>query len=252
MWSSIWHTFFFDPVYNSLVFFIDVLPGGDVGFAIVCTVVLVKVVLLPLSLKAVRTQHAMRQIEPQMKELKEKFKDNREQMAREMMQLYRDANVNPFTSIALLFIQIPIVIALYLSVSNGGGVALPEINVQYLYSFIPTPETVSMLMFGLFDITERSLPLAAAAGVFQFMHGRLAMPPLPPRDPNAEPNFKDDFSRSMQLQMKYVMPVVIFIFAYTLSAAIALYFAVSSLMSVGQELLVQRKKGQLEANSNYS
>ncbi len=62
--SFIWHTFFFDPIYNSLIFFIDVVRGGDVGIAIILTVILVKVVLLPLSLKAIRTQIVMRDIEP--------------------------------------------------------------------------------------------------------------------------------------------------------------------------------------------
>ena len=59
MWSFIWHTFFFDPVYNALVFFIAVIPGGDIGLAIVATTVVVKFVLLPLSVKATKTQVIM-------------------------------------------------------------------------------------------------------------------------------------------------------------------------------------------------
>jgi YidC/Oxa1 family membrane protein insertase len=66
MFSYIWHTFFFDPVYNVLVFFIDVMPGGDVGLAIIATVILVKLVLLPVSIKAVKTQKVMRDIEPKL------------------------------------------------------------------------------------------------------------------------------------------------------------------------------------------
>jgi len=58
MFSFIWHTFFFDPVYNGLVFFIDVVPGGDVGIAIILMTIVVKIILLPLSLKAARTQRA--------------------------------------------------------------------------------------------------------------------------------------------------------------------------------------------------
>ena len=78
MFSSIWHLFFFDPIYNSLVFFLDVVPHGDVGLAIIFTVILVKVALLPLSLKAVRTQLIMRDLEPRLQEIKEKYKDKRE------------------------------------------------------------------------------------------------------------------------------------------------------------------------------
>ena len=67
MFNYIWHTFFFDPVYNGLVFFIDVIPGGDVGLAIIATVIVVKTILLPLSIKAAKTQRVMREIEPKLK-----------------------------------------------------------------------------------------------------------------------------------------------------------------------------------------
>jgi YidC/Oxa1 family membrane protein insertase len=240
--SSIWHTFFFDPVYNTLVFFIDIFPRGDVGLAIIATVVVVKLVLLPLSIKAVKTQKILREIEPKLKEIKEKFKDNREEQAKAMMAIYKEAGMNPFASILLLFIQIPIVIALYLAVSKGGGVPLPDINTDLLYSFIPVPEMADMLFLGLLDIAEKSLPLALLAGIAQFFQVRLAMPPLPPRDPNAAPDLKEDFMRNMQLQMRYVMPVLIFIAAYVLSASIALYFFVSNVVGILQELYVKRHR----------
>jgi len=242
MWSTIWHTFFFDPVYNTLVFFIDVVPGGDVGVAIIFTVVLVKVVTLPLSIKAVKTQYAMRQIEPELKALKEKYKDKREEQAKAMMELYRRAGVNPFASILLLFIQIPVIIALYFSVSTGGGVALPDINTALLYSFIPAPEVITMMFMGMVDIAGRSLPLAALAGITQFIHVRMSFPKPAEKKAGEENTFKDDFARSMQIQMRYVMPVIIFVFAYTISAAIALYFTVSNLTSIAQEFLVKKHK----------
>ncbi len=239
--SYIWHTFFFDPIYNSLVFFVDVVPGGDVGVAIILTVVLVKLVLLPISLKAARTQLLMNEMEPRMREIKETYKDNREEQARRTLELFQKNKVNPFSSILLLFIQIPIVIALYFSVYKGGGVALPEINVALLYSFIPTPETVSMFFLGLMNIAEKSMPLALLAGITQFIHTRLSMPKLAPREEGKEQSFKDDFNRSLQLQMRYVMPIIIVVAAYTISAAIALYFTISNLMSIGQEYIVRHK-----------
>lgn len=241
MMSTIWHTIFFDPVYNSLVFFIDVVPHGDVGIAIILTVVLVKLILLPLSLKAARTQFAMQEIEPKIKELKEKYKDKREEQALKMMELYKSAGVNPFSSIILLFVQIPIVIALYLAVSKGGGVPLPNINIDLLYSFIPKPETANMIFLGFVDIAAKSLPLALLAGATQFIHSHLSLPKPKPRDPNAKPDFKDDLSRSMNVQMRYMMPILIAVVAYTISAAIALYFFVSNIMAIGQEYVVRHK-----------
>lgn len=239
MWSYIWHTFFFDPVYNSLVFFIDVLPGGDVGLAIVCTVVFIKVLMLPLSIKVTKMQVVMREIEPRLRELKETIKDRQEQ-AQAMLAIYKEKGINPLSSILLLFIQFPIIIAIYLAVSTGGGVQLPDINTALLYSFIPSPADVSMMMVGIFDITTRSLPLALLAGITMFIQVRLTMPALEPRAKDAVPNFKEDFTRSMQLQMRYVMPVIITVFAYILASAIALYFVVSNLVAIAQELVVRR------------
>jgi YidC/Oxa1 family membrane protein insertase len=241
MFSTIWHTFFFDPIYNGLVFFIDTIPGGDVGLAIIGTTIVVKLILLPLSIKAARTQKVMREIEPKLKEIKEKFKEKREEQARAIMDLYKEAGLNPFSSILLLFIQIPIIIALYLSVYSGGGVALPQINVNILYSFVPAPETVNMIFVGLIDITAKSLPLALLAGITQFIHAHLSIPKPEPKVDD-KPDFKADFARSMQLQMRYVLPIVIFFVAYTISAAIALYFTISNIMAIGQEFVVRRHK----------
>ena len=108
MFSYIWHTFFFDPVYNGLVFFIDIIPGGDVGLAIIATVIVVKTILLPLSIKAAKTQRVMREIEPKLREIKETHKDNREAQALAMMTVYREAGMNPFASLFLILLQIPI------------------------------------------------------------------------------------------------------------------------------------------------
>ena len=121
MFSYIWHTFFFDPIYNTLVFFIDVAPRGDVGLAIIGTVIVVKTVLLPLSVRAAKTQKAMKRAEPQLKDVKERLKDDRQAQAQAMMEIYNKEGISPFASILLIFIQIPIIFALYFAVSTGVG-----------------------------------------------------------------------------------------------------------------------------------
>lgn len=242
MFSYIWHTFFFDPVYNALVFFIDVIPGGDVGLAIIATVLLVKTILLPLSIKAVKTQKAMKEIEPKLKELKEKYKDDKQQQAQAMMEVYKEAGMNPLASIFLIFLQIPIIIALYLAVSKGGGIPLPDINLDILYPFVSAPLAVTMEFLGAIDITGKSIWLALGAGITQYIHVHLTMPTLPPKEAGAEPNMKEDFMRNMQVQMKYVMPVLITIVAYSISAAIALYFLVSNVVTIAQEYFIRKHR----------
>lgn len=240
--NYIWHTFFFNPIYNGLVFFVDSVPGGDVGIAIICITILVKLFLLPLSVSAARTQRVMREIEPQLKDIKEKHKNNREELAKATMDVYKEAGLRPFSSIFLLFLQIPIIFALYWSVYRGGGVPFPDINAALLYSFVPVPEAVNMIFLGFIDIATKSLPLAALAGITQFIHARLSIPTPVPRKANEPADFKADFARNMSLQMRYVMPVVIFFVAYSISAAIALYFTVSNLMAIAQEFVVRRHR----------
>ena len=242
MFNYIWHTVFFDPIYNTLVFFIDHVPNGDVGLAIIATVMVVKVVLLPMAIKAARTQRIMREIEPKLKEIKEIHKDDKEAQAKEMMKTYSDFKLNPFASILLLFIQIPVIFALYFAVSNGGGIALPAINTNLLYSFIAEPVKISMHFLGYFDMTKQSVLLALGAGVTQFFYIKQTLPVLPPRDNTKQADFKEDFTRNMHVQMKYVMPVLITGIAYSFPATIALYFFVSNLVSIGLEYYVKKHR----------
>jgi YidC/Oxa1 family membrane protein insertase len=242
MFSYIWHTFFFDPVYNGLIFFIDILPNGDVGLAIIALVIVVKTILLPLSIKAVKTQRIMREITPKLNALKEKHKEDRQAQAQAMLAIYKEAGLNPFAGIVVMLIQIPILIALYFAVYSGGGVALPAINGDLLYRFISAPEIVTMNFLGFIDITSQSLGLALLAGLTQYWQLKYAMPPLPEPDPGTTPDFKDELMRNMQTQMKYVLPPIIVIVSFTISAAIALYFVVSNVVTVIQELWVRKHR----------
>lgn len=241
MFSLIWHTVFFNPIYNGLVFFIDVIPGGDIGLAIIAITVVVKFILLPLSIKAAKTQKAMKEIDPHLRKLQEENKDDKEALAKATMDLYKEAGVNPFSSILLLFVQLPVVIALYMSVRSGGGVPLPNINEGLLYFFVGVPDKVDMIFLGFIDIAAKNLPLALLAGLTQFVQTKISLPKLEPRKPD-EVSMKADFARSMDLNMRYILPGVIVVAAYTLSASIALYFVVSNLMAIVQEFVVRKHR----------
>ncbi len=238
MSGGIFHTIFYQPVYNLTVFFIDVLPGGSVALAVILTTVVVKFILFPLTKKALLTQIKMREIEPQMDSLKKKHKDDKQAQGKAMLDLYREAKVNPFASIIVLIIQIPVIIALYWIFYKGG---LPQINLDILYPFINSPESVSMKFF-IFDMAQKSWILAALAGITQYIQARLSFPPLPPKKEGEVPSFKDDFARNMQLQMKYFFPVLIVFISHSLASAVALYFVVSNIFTIGQELALRRHR----------
>lgn len=238
MWTFLWHTLFFDPIYNGLIFLAEHLPGKDVGLAVILLTVFVKVVLLPLSLKAAHTQHAMRSLEPVLARIKEEYKDKKEEVAKRTMAAYKEAGINPFASILLALVQIPVVIALYLAVSRGGGIHLPAINTALLYPFVVPDGVLSMHLFGIIDVASKSMFLALLAGALQYFYGHLSLPPVKQKTEET-PNFKEDLARSMQLQMKYMMPIIITFVAYSTSAVIAVYFVVSNLMSLVQEYILR-------------
>jgi len=229
-------TLIYDPLYNALIFLIDIVPHADVGIAVILLTIFVKFVLFPLSLKAVKTQIALRAMEPELKEIKEKNKDNQHAQALAMMELYRKYEINPFSSILLILIQLPIIFGLYWVFFKGG---LPVISPEHLYSFIPSPQDINMHFLGLVDVAStRNILFTLLVGITQYIQIRLTLPALTPRKENA--SFQEDFSRSMNLNMRYVLPVVVTIAAYFLSVAIGLYWITSNIFAIGQEFYVRR------------
>ncbi len=229
------HTLFYDPIYNLLVYVIDLIPGGDVGLATIIVTCVVKIILFPLSKKATKTQLKMKQLEPELAKIKEQYGSNREEFGRKTLEFYRKNELNPFASFFLILIQLPIIIALaYIFISGG----LPLIKTELLYSFITVPSTVSTLFFGLVDVSKTSLILSILAGLAQFVQIRYSVPAYtPPAEGSKNKStLGDDFARSMNVQMRYVMPIFMFVVCLTVSGAVALYWITGSLFAIGQEL----------------
>lgn len=237
--SYLFHIFFYNPLYNGLILVLSWLPTPDIGLAVILFTVLVKLVLFPLSKKAVQTQLRLREVEPELSALKEKYKDNREKQAVEMLALYKRNGINPFSGILLAFIQLPIIFALYAVFLRGG---LPVVDLSILYPFVKGVFTMvssplNIHFLGFLDISKPQIILAIIAGIGQFVQIRLSIPKLAKVD---KPTFKDDLAQNMNMSARYVLPVFIFIFSLTLSGAIALYFIAGSVFTIGQELYLKK------------
>jgi len=225
----------YEPLYNGLIFLMSIMPWADAGISVIIFTFLVKLALFPLSQKATRTQLKIKALEGELGSLKEKYKNDREAHAKATMAFYKEKNINPFSTFFLALIQIPIIFALYFIFYSGG---LPEINKDILYSFISVP-TVSMHFLGLIDITKGSLILAILVSVSQYFQVRFAMPVMKPKAPGAPPSIKDDFARTMSLQMRYFLPPLVGVIAFNISGAVSLYWITSNLFAIGQELYVR-------------
>jgi YidC/Oxa1 family membrane protein insertase len=236
MISSIFHAGFYNPIYNLLVFLVSVLPHGDVGLAVILITIVVKVVLLPLSLAASRSTRAMKNLEPKLKEIKEKHKDDKEALAAKTMELYRTEKVNPFAGIITLFVQMPVLFALYFVFLHE---PFPAINTHILYSFTPIPAAASLLFLGLVVVAGHSLVLAAIAALAQYAQVSIALPK--PLKPDTKLSAQEDFTRIIALQARYLVPVLVGTVAYSTGGAVALYFITSALVGILQELYVRKQ-----------
>ena len=235
MISSFFNAVFYDPIYNALVALVALIPGSDVGIAVILVTVVIRLILLPFSLSAALTQRAMKVLEPKIKELKEKHKGDKEKEALNTLALYREAQVNPFASILTVFIQIPVLLALYFVFYYE---PFPAINAVRLYAFTPVPDMISLEFLGIISVAGKSMVLAFLAGVTQFLQAHMALSGT--MKPSDAKSMQNDFQRIMGLQLKYVFPFLIGVISYTTSGAIALYFITTNLAGCLQEWYVRR------------
>lgn len=235
--SFIYHTFIYNPLYNLLVELFNLLPWIDAGIAVILLTVIVRLILFPISKKSVVTQVKMKELAPELEALKEKYKNNAEEQAKQTLALYKERGVNPFSGIFLLLIQLPIILALYKIFLHAG---FPNINTDVLYSFIKVPPAVNIEFLGLINITDKNIILAVLAALSTYFQIKLASSKMVTPNSN-DKSFGADLAKNMQSQMKYFFPVIVFFIAYKISGVIALYWLTSNLFTIGQEIWIQRK-----------
>jgi YidC/Oxa1 family membrane protein insertase len=236
------HTFFYEPVYNLIVLVLTFVPLHDIGTAIVIVTLIVKGLLLPLNLSALRTQYMMKRIEPEMKKIKELQKKDPQAASKQMIDLYKKDKINPFSSLLVMIIQIPIFFALYF-VFYKGLFNDPD----SIYSFVTFPETLHTIAFGLFDVTQKNIILAVLAGISSYyLAKRQTMDMVSVKESHEEESFQDHFMKSMKLQMLYVLPIIVAVSAAFLPAALALYWFISNLASYALDVYMKNKLAHLK------
>jgi len=227
----------FIPLYNLLIFITSIIPGADLGLAIIILTILVKIVIFPLYTKSVRTQIRMKAIEPKLKEIKEKYKKDLPDQSRRTMEIYKQEKINPFSTILVLLIQIPIIISLFYVFRSSFS-----LHQDLIYSFITAPTQINTSFLGWFDLTaSKNIILSILTGVTQYLQVQFSLPAQPKTPNKLGQSFKDDLMRSMDLQMRYFMPFLTVIIAFTLPSAIAIYWITSNTFSTLYELAVVKK-----------
>lgn len=245
MLLNIWDTVLYGPLLNALAFLVSIVPGGDVGIAVIILTLIVKTILFPLSQRSIESQIKMNLLAPELKKIKNNG-SSKEEQAKQTFELYKHHKTNPFSGCLLVLIQIPVIFALYYVFLKG-----IDFQSGLLYSFIDAPKYINMVFLGVLDISQKGLLiLAVLAGVSQYLQA-LLMPvrtdihpggPKPSTLGENTNSFQDSFAKSMQTQMKYVFPFIVAFIAYSVSGAVALYWITSNIFAIGQQLYANKKK----------
>ncbi len=211
--TNLFHILLIDPLLALLVFLYERVTFNDLGVAIILLTVIVRLILYPLFYKSLKQQHVLKKIQPHIQEIQTKHKGSREEQGKALMALYREHGVNPLMSLGLIFVQLPILIALY-------------------QVFITPPPELTQSFLGLISLSERSILFTAIASVLQYVLGVMSMA-----------GNKDDKSQAAQTARNMVLigPVITLAVLWSMPAAVGLYWIATTLFSILQQLHVERK-----------
>lgn len=232
MISSLFNTILYRPLLNLLVFLYQNVAFEDLGIAIILITIIVRIILLPLFTKQVRYQLVMQKIQPKIKEAEKKHKGDREKQTAAMLEIYKEHKTNPFSGFLLLFIQIPILIALYKIISAVLGTGFGS----DLYSFVSRPENINIMFLGLINLGKANILIVVLAALAQFFQAKTNMFK---KKPGEEETPQEKAGRTMV----YVSPLLTIFLFYNFPAAISLYWLVASVFSVVQQIIIKKKIG---------
>ena len=227
---QLYNVIFYQPIFNLLVWFYNVIPGHDIGVAIILLTILLKVLLYPLSQKALQSQKAMQTIQPKIKEIQEKYKDDKKAQTKAIMEFYSREKVSPFSSCLPLLIQFPFLIALYQALIAG----LKSAQMEMLYPFVANPGMINVMTLGFLDLSKPNYVLAILAGLAQFWQGKMLQTTQPPKSAGA--GAKDEsMTATMNKQMLYFMPAITVFIGISLPGGLTLYWLMTTLLTIAQQ-----------------
>lgn len=213
--TGFWNKWFVYPMSLAIIFFADLFTSGeDVGYglSIVVVTIIVRLVLVPLNVKQLKSSQAMQMIQPELKAIQEKYssKDAKTQqkLQQETMELFQKHGVNPLAGCLPIFIQMPVMIAMYHAIMRTEGIK----EASFLWFQLGTPDYILPLITGAATFLQQKLMMAGSA---QAQNPQMTV-------------------------MLYVMPIFITVIAFFFPSALALYWVVGNIFMVVQTILIRR------------
>lgn len=233
------NTILYQPLFNALVLLYWYIPGRDFGIAVILFTVIIKLAFYPLASKGIKSQKALQELQPKIKEIQEKYKTDRQKQSMALMELYKKEKVSPFSGLMPLFVQLPILIALFQLFGDSFG---PK-QLAFLYTFMPQLSQINTSFLGIINLAEASIILAIITGITQFFQTKMMIPaPAPSTALRASAGKPaSDFSQIMQKQMLYFFPIFTVFILWRMPAAIALYWLTTTIFTIGQQYIILKR-----------
>lgn len=240
--NYIFDTFLYQPILNLLVFLYNIIPGHDLGLAIIIMTIIVKLILLPFSKQSIKSQKALQELQPKIDDIKAKYTGKKEEQAKAMLELYKKEKINPFSSCLLLLIQLPFLYAVFkvfrIGLSNG--------SLDSVYFFVSKPEILNPISFGFLDLARPNIYLAILAGLAQFWQAK--MMPIKKPEIKGEETRDESMAALMNKQMIYFMPALTIFVCLKFPAGLALYWLITTILTALQQIFIFKQK---QSNDNY-
>lgn len=239
--GNFFHLVLYEPLINALLFLVKIIPGHDLGIAIIIFTIIIRLILYIPSLSSIKSQRQMQEIQPKMDALKAKYKDNREEYSRQLMKFYKENKVNPFSSCLPLLIQLPILYILFqvfLNIKTDPSTGLlVSTEIHNLYGTMQNwfaDHQIRTMFLGLVDLNAKgNWILAILAGAAQYLQSKMLMTKKPPKN---IPGAKDEsMAATTTRTMTYFLPIMVIFFSLRFPAGLALYWFVTTLFAIAQQ-----------------
>jgi len=217
--KNLFNSLLYQPILEVLIFIYKYIAFHDLGLAIILLTIFIRLLLLPFFYHGAKDQTKIQRLQPMVKKIQEDHKHDKEKQTKALMDLYKEHRINPFSSILLLIIQLPILIALYRVFLTGLSNAVFD-----NYNFL-----------SLINLNEKSIAIVVLATLAQYFQGKLMLPKT-----GAGQATTDKANKANQAMLLYVGPALTLIILINLPSALGLYWLVSSLFSLGQQLFINK------------
>jgi YidC/Oxa1 family membrane protein insertase len=243
VFTRLFRAFISKPLLNALIFLGSVLPGYNLGFAIIVLTLVVKLILFLPTQQALEGQKKMQLLQPKIEAIRRQHKDDPVKLQQETMKMWKEHKINPFQSCLPLLVQFPVLIGLFYVVRDGVHLELSQHLLYPVYQNLSWTFDTSFLGLDLMRAYWWLFPPLLV--VLQFLQMKLTFHIADKKKrEELKKTTTPEIDTPQELQQKmmlYLLPLMIGFFAFTMPSAVSLYWGVSTVFAIVQQMIVNRE-----------